>query len=82
MQRTYYVALLFRGRTAVFQFSRTLDGLDCEIAEYRGPRATTIRAARERLRHLKAAVLDDLRRSYPRRNLRSVRIESAGVRAR
>lgn len=72
---TYHVGLLQHGRKAIFQYRRSVDFLDCEILEYYGERASTKKAARERLRECRQSVLDGLNARYPGRNFRCVVVD-------
>jgi len=71
----YHVGLLQRGRTAVFQFRRSVDFLDCEILDYAGERETTKAAARARLRAEWPAVLRQLRAEWPERDFRRIVVD-------
>ncbi len=63
----WHVGLLQRGRTAEFQYRRSVDYLSCEILQYFGKRETTKVAARARLQSCKAQVLVQLEKDYPGR---------------
>jgi hypothetical protein len=71
----YHVGLLAVGDTAVFEFRRCIDFLNCEILKYLGVRETTKRAARERLKATKATALAELQREYPARGFKYIRID-------
>lgn len=72
MPRTYHVGLLAAGDTAVFQFCRSKDHLDCEILEYLGERMTTKAAAARRIRTDRPRILAQLQHDYPRKNFARV----------
>lgn len=76
--KTYHVGwYVHRGRknTAVFQFRRNIDDLNCEIVEYLGAIETTKADARRRLDDYIALVLPQLREAYPKYNLQNVTID-------
>ena len=75
MGKTYHVGLLQRGRTAVFQYRRSVDFLDCEILKYYGERVTSKAAARARLRADLKTAIGALRSSFPERDFRRVVID-------
>lgn len=61
--------------TAVFQYRRTIDELDCEILWYAGFRNRTKAEARRRLEGTREKVLADLNRTYPKKQFTNVRID-------
>ena len=75
MTSIYHVGLLKVGRTAVFQYRRSVDNLDCEILQYFGERETTKAGARARLKETRAAVLALVRRDYPTKRFDYVRVD-------
>ena len=72
---SYHAGWYVRKHTAVFQFRRCIDDLNCEIVEYLGLRETTKAAARERLRGQFGATLEALREAHPKYNLQNIVIE-------
>lgn len=71
----YHTGLLAQGRTAVFQFRRSVDFLSCELLEYYGKRQTTKKAARERLMARKEQALAELNTRHPGRNFRRIVVD-------
>jgi len=75
--KNYHIGLIHRGKSFIFQYSQSKDGLDCEILEYFGQRLTTKKAAIFRLKdkETKNKTLSFLNNRYPGRNAKNIRIE-------
>lgn len=71
----YHVGLyLTSGGTAVYQFKKKIDFLNCEILEYLGIWDTTKKEARGRLRKSRLLALAELWDKYPHKTIKRVRI--------
>jgi len=75
MRKPYHVGWYMRGRTAVFQFCKDIDFLNCEIVEYLGKRAVTKAGVKNTLPKHKAKIIDILSSKYPKYNINNIVIE-------
>jgi len=74
-ESVYYIGVLRRNKTAVFQAVRNVDFLDCEIALYYGPRVNTKSKLREDIKANKDAILQQLRKNKYFKDCKYITVE-------
>ena len=75
MKRSYFVGLTHSGHTAIFQYRRCVDFLDCELIKFYGLQEITKAEARRELGEHKREILTTLRAKYPKYNFQYVVID-------